>query len=788
MRIPKFLAAAVLAVVAYVVAPAFTAPLINSAHPTASVVTGGVAFADQADDSCKDANNPSACTTGYRGYENHQDVGKTCLLYQGSALTDCQTGFNNAKAADPNNVAPTTPSSNSPPAAAGSDEKECDQGSLTWLFCPLVDGIAQFVTGTTEDLLSKFLSVEPLQFSGPIYDTWNGVRALANIAFVLIFIIMIFANTLRISAYSVRKILPRLVAAAVLVQLSFVISALIIDIGNVLGAGVSSIIGSITQSGGPANPSTGSVVESVVEGLGLGIVASMILIAWPFAVSAGLMLLIAVLAAISVITVRYFLLGMLIVLSPLAFIAWVLPGTEQYFDLWRKTLFKLVLMFPLIILILSVAGNTTALIPNMTQPQSSVGDAGQNIATSIVKILMLITAFAAIGGTFKWAGGFMEMAANQIGNLRGTGIKAVKNSQRYEEAKDKSKIRSAKRGDKIDHVLQKMIRGEGKFAKSSRGALLDAGGLILAGRGSTSPRAREMDAAQVINKKVKQIGEMRGGNDMMNWRRALLYHSGTTEQRLKAFTELKERKAEAILEHTGDLEGRQAIMRKLADKNLAGPEVADAISFAAQRNPKKNLDDLRMFNLENGKNIISSPALVARVEKTPGPTDTNNLGQPQQIGDVNHKAIPGLLASLTPDGIKDSDWKLDNYKEASNYKTAAHFADANSVEQNNISQQWAKAMFTNIPREAFVQTFNHADRRTFKGSDKRAETLIAFARHHSMITNPAHPAYDASAHDLYTAVMTQVTTNIDQHRDALRYIVREEDGAHILATLGLPHP
>jgi hypothetical protein len=278
-----------------------------------------------------------------------------------------------------------------------------------------------------------------------------------------------------------------------------------------------------------------------------------------------------------------------------------------------------------------------------------------------------------------------------------------------------------------------------------------------------------MDAARVINKKVKQIGEMRGGNDMMNWRRALSYYYGDDAQRAKAYQELRDQGAEAILDHTGDLEGRQAIMRKLADNNLTGPDLTNQIKRWAEADPDKRQKDYRMFAFENGKNIVKTPALFARYDKPQ--TGDNILGQPTRIGDINAGLARGFLAGLMPEAIKDNgDFKLDNYKVASNYKPGVNDAVTNSV-----SQQWAKEFFTDLPREAFLQTFDHTDRRTFKGPDKRGETLIALARHKDMMTNPANPAYTPELHDMYNSIVSQVSANWDHHRDAIRYVMYEEN-------------
>ncbi|EDK72298.1 hypothetical protein TM7_0584 [candidate division TM7 genomosp. GTL1] len=125
------------------------------------------------------------------------------------------------------------------------DDIVCVAGMLGWLFCPLAElarNISETVAGTVEGLLY----VEPLTLStnSPIYITWTLVRDIANITLVILFLIIIFsqATSRGISNYGIKRILPRLIIMAVLINISYYVCAFAIDIANLIGAGVKGFI------------------------------------------------------------------------------------------------------------------------------------------------------------------------------------------------------------------------------------------------------------------------------------------------------------------------------------------------------------------------------------------------------------------------------------------------------------------------------------------------------------------------------------------------------------------
>ena len=63
------------------------------------------------------------------------------------------------------------------------------------------------------------------------------MRNISNVAFIVAFLVIIYSQltSVGISNYGVKKMLPRLVIAAVLVNLSFTFCAVLLDLSNVTG-------------------------------------------------------------------------------------------------------------------------------------------------------------------------------------------------------------------------------------------------------------------------------------------------------------------------------------------------------------------------------------------------------------------------------------------------------------------------------------------------------------------------------------------------------------------------
>lgn len=640
-------------------------------------------------------------------------------------------------------------------------------GKLAFMMCPILDNVANMMSDAVTDIMHQFLEVEPLKFEGPIYETWNAVKAIANIAFVIIFLVMIFSYLIPVNtdSYNFKNILPKLVAAAIFVQASYLVSALIVDMGNILGQGVGTLVNAVAGGGStPDSFNSGIIIENVATVFGIATLSVLLFLAAPLAIPIALMVVVSVAAFIFTLAMRYFLIGMFIVISPLAFAAWVLPNTEKYFSQWLKSFVKISLMYPIIIGLLAIAANVGSLIPLTADSAGAGGSVSQNIATSLIKILIFVAAFAAVTQSFRWAGGFMNAAGTAINDIGKKGRGKIKDSQMYEDAKNKTKSRQLKRVNKVGDKLSGLTGSNNKAVSAAGKGMYHAGTLVLAGH-SGSSLAKQRDSSKLVKTYADQLDDMKEA-DMMNQRRALMKYYGDPAQSAKAKSELIQNGGESLLGFTTSFEGRQAMVRRLAKDNLVGPELGNAIHGFGHP------EDYQMMIKENGKNMSDSPGQFARYDRS-DPSSTNPLtGNPVVMGDVNPGIAKSMLSGLTPFKVAGKDFKVDTIAVAAD-NTAKSTPTA-----VRASKQWARVLGEYLPYSV-EDNFDPTDKRNFMGADKRATLLKVMARNQAEFTSTPE------GQKKYGEILHMVQSNKPDHQDAIHLLEQEDDWAHIKATLGL---
>ncbi len=237
-----------------------------------------------------------------------------------------------------------------PGATGGSSDSSCQGGALGWILCPMIDLLSQttkFAANMVDNLLRfRVLAQEAASGDQTILNAWQGVLSVANIFLVLAFLIIIFSQStsLGLSNYGIKRMLPRLILAAILINISFYICAFLVDISNIVG---SSVLGFLTGPGTIGNAFSSGIDQS--GGFAQALVGGVAIVAIIFFFL--LPVLLAILLVLLLLIARLVILGVLIVVSPLAFAAWLLPNTESYFKKWWDLFTKLLFIYPVIMAI-----------------------------------------------------------------------------------------------------------------------------------------------------------------------------------------------------------------------------------------------------------------------------------------------------------------------------------------------------------------------------------------------------------------------------------------------------
>lgn len=235
----------------------------------------------------------------------------------------------------------------------------CAGGALGWVLCPLTKFLGDVIT-VFANVLEQFMRFDPLIGSvqgDAVKKVWDMVVGIANLLLVVAFLVVIFsqATSIGLSAYGIKKMLPRIIAAAILINLSFYVCAITVDAVNIIGASTGGIIQRVTES----LPQVGALTEygpgttfwqmivGFVTALGAGAVLAhtgAIAFIVPIFLSAAL----SVFVLLTILTIRHVLTLLLVMISPLAFAAMILPNTDGLFKKWWKALYVSLFIYPLI--------------------------------------------------------------------------------------------------------------------------------------------------------------------------------------------------------------------------------------------------------------------------------------------------------------------------------------------------------------------------------------------------------------------------------------------------------
>lgn len=339
-------------------------------------------------------------------------------------------------------------------------ESNCKIDGIGWIVCPVSNFLAKGMDSVF-NVLEGFLVVSPLTTStGSLYKAWSVMRSFANVAFVIAFIVIIYSQLtgMGISNYGIKKLLPRLIISAILVNVSYWVCAIAVDISNITGSSLQGLLVSLRdQLNGPnttAMSSWQSITGFLLAGgtaaaatvVGTGILITTVGASLPAAIILLLPLLLTVLlaalVALIVLAARQAVITLLIIVAPLAFVAYLLPNTEKWFDKWKDAFVTLLIFFPIFALIFGGSQLASFLIIQ-TSHEINIVLLGMFIQVApLVVTPMLI----------KFSGGVVGRIAGMVNNPNKGFIDRAKKWSR-----DQSEVMAARNMGRGDPVRRRQV-------------------------------------------------------------------------------------------------------------------------------------------------------------------------------------------------------------------------------------------------------------------------------------------------------------------------------------------
>lgn len=399
----------------------------------------------------------------------------------------CTTKYPSSKSAALHNAClygaktvPVSSGSTDNPTAGGS-KPTCGIDGIGWLVCPAMSFMATINDAAYGFLASYFLSIDTGLVSGS-KDAWSKFRDIANVAFVIAILFIVYSQitSVGLNNYGVKRMLPRLVVAALLVNLSFYICAVAVDLSNVLGYAVPAFFNNIIPLGGPVG-SGGGVAGSAVAVVGwtaaiAGVLAGAVGIALAISVPVLLAALLAIGLVVLMLIGRQAFIVLLIVISPLAFVAYLLPNTEQWFKKWYKAFSTLLMLFPIIGAVFGASRMAANIIKN------AGAAAGDPVVMGVVALGVSSVPFFVVPSLLKGSLAAAGTIGSKLSGMTGNAGKKV-----GARVKDSSKLGTGLADMKKNKDQQRAIG----FAKSRGKGLTGIVGRVKGGKGyNTKARLR----------------------------------------------------------------------------------------------------------------------------------------------------------------------------------------------------------------------------------------------------------------------------------------------------------
>lgn len=269
---------------------------------------------------------------------------------------------------------------------------------------------------------------------------WTITRDIANLGFVLAMIIIAFATIVRSDQYGYKKLLPRLIGAAILVNFSLAIAGVFIDFSHVLttfflskvsDAGYLGITEKLADAFGaqryllgesdnplPPNPADETGIGTKLSTAVVTSIAEIGFITAFTAIGAIVLFILAIM-----LLIRFIKLSFLMILAPITWLFWVIPGQGKLFSQWWDSFIKQVFFAPAVTFFIYLALASVSKLGQVNET-SAFFKQGALQAILVAGSQMLVLVGILIGGMMAAEKMGIEGAKAGMDRIKGIGVAA----------------------------------------------------------------------------------------------------------------------------------------------------------------------------------------------------------------------------------------------------------------------------------------------------------------------------------------------------------------------------
>lgn len=347
---------------------------------------------------------------------------------------------------------------------SGSTEPCWNSGidSMAWVMCPVESNLKDFAKGMGQ-YIDKWLQVDSELYKNgsSTQIAWGYVRTIANTLMIIFMAVIIFSQLTGygIDNYGIKKLLPKFIVMALLINLSFFVCQVVVDLSNIIGNGIQSLFYSIgnsiieQSSSGAQNVLETNFIEAATKAVyavvvaGPGVIGAGLTIYSAYsgggailAVVLVLLMLLTIVAAVLMFFVslgaRMVIIIMCMILAPLALVCYILPNTKPVYKKWFDAFKAAVIIYPICGFTIGVSYIVKAIVLTQSNPPLFMV-----VVSGIVPYLpffmiptMLKSAIGAIGTVGAALGSLGSSFKSGAGKLQNTTSNMIKNSDRYKNA------------------------------------------------------------------------------------------------------------------------------------------------------------------------------------------------------------------------------------------------------------------------------------------------------------------------------------------------------------------
>ena len=353
-------------------------------------------------------------------------------------------------------------------------------GSQSWLLCPIMEGLGNSLSNLYNSTIKGYMRVDSFlltpasgkdQGSGT-YQAWRIFTDMGNVILVIFFLVVIFSQLtgVGIDNYGIKKALPKIIIAAILINASFLISQVVADLSNIIGNAIEEMLSGIgdqiAQNAGlpeaAAAMAGGGRFEFILKAVMLtagalaigNFVYTGISKSWISAITSLIIpLLFVLLIALVAVLFFYIMLGIrkasiviLVAASPIALACYMLPNAKRLvFDRWFKIFRVMIVAYPICGLLVGGSGLASAIMMNSGMTKNFLFYA-INMLLMVVPFFFIPTlikgSISAMGSLAQKAQGAIRSRGKKAGSRADTAYKNSANYKRREAFAQKEMNRS----------------------------------------------------------------------------------------------------------------------------------------------------------------------------------------------------------------------------------------------------------------------------------------------------------------------------------------------------------